>query len=55
MLGNRYRGYPETDGIMLAVRADDGVWDYRVLRGKTYGDYQSKYLAGVYKLLLLSR
>lgn len=55
VLGNRYRGYPETDGIMLAVRADDGVWDYRVLRGKTYGDYQSKYLAGVYKLLLLSR
>ena len=55
VLGNSYRGYAETDGILLAERAADGVWDYRVLNGKTYGEKRVKYLPSTMKLLLLPR
>ena len=55
VLGNNYRGYAETDGVLLAERAADGVWDYRVLNGKTYGEKRVKYLPSTMKLLLLPR
>ena len=55
VLGNSYRGYAETDGILLAERAADDVWDYRVLNGKTYGEKRVKYLPSTMKLLLLPR
>ena len=55
VLGTNFRGYPETDGILLATLVDDKVWDYQTLNGKVYGEYRSKYLAAAYKLLLLSR
>ena len=55
VLGNRYRGYTETDGVLLAERAADDVWDYRVLNGKTYGEKRVKYLPSTMKLLLLPR
>ena len=55
VLGTNFRGYSESDGILLATLADDKVWVYRVLNGYVYGTLRGKYPAAAYKLLLLSR
>lgn len=56
VLGNRYKGHKGTDGIMLATyNGKEGIWEYKVMNGKTYGEKNSAYLAGATKLLLLPR
>lgn len=37
---NRFSGYPETDGIMLAWLNEKKIWEYDVLDGKTYGEFK---------------
>ena len=36
----RFSGFPELNGIMLASRNEKNIWEYDVLDGETFGEYE---------------
>lgn len=36
----RFSGFPELNGIMLATRNEKKIWEYDVLDGETFGEYE---------------